>query len=136
MKNEQHGPPHAADALAAVVSSVTYKPGWRLWLADMDRPTEHYAGSSGLTLCIAADVPDSTKVDGDWIPRDGRTNVEHWFHIPPVSWKRPAWERWVLDCLLLVERHEAMEFFRVDGEAVFFPAHGSGANPYEIARVS
>jgi hypothetical protein len=35
-----------------------------------------------------------------------------------------------------METHEAMEWFKVDGRAVFFPAHGTanGHNPYIISR--
>lgn len=127
MRNHQEGPQHAADALANVVNEVTYKAGWKIWLAYIDRPTEHYAGSSGLTLCIAATVPDST--------RPGyTTKVEHWLAVPPTSWNGPTWERWVLDQILLVERHEAMEFYAVDGVKLFFPAHGPGRDPYTIER--
>lgn len=127
MRNHQEGPDHALAALQAVVREVTYKPGWKLWLDDFYRPTEHYAGSAGTTLCIAATVPDST--------RPGETTkVEHWMAVPPTSWDRHEWERWVLDQLILVETHEAMEFYAVDGVKLFFPSHGPGRNPYVIER--
>ena len=116
--NEQHGPEDAAAALASVVAQVAYKDGWRVWLAYMKRPTEHYAGSEGLTLCISATVPDSTR------PGEA-THVEHWMAVPPTSWERPTWERWVLDQLILVETHEAMEFYSVGGHKCYFPSHGS-----------
>jgi hypothetical protein len=125
LTNHQHGPQHALDMLEQVVANVAYKAGWRVWLADMPRATEHYAGSEGLTLCIGAEVPDST--------RPGMvTHVEHWMGVPPTSWGREAWVRWVFDQLVLVEQHEAMEFFAVDGEKPFFPSHGPGRNPYEV----
>jgi hypothetical protein len=127
MNNSQRGPQHALDALVAVVAKVTYKPGWRVWLDYMPRATEQYTGSEGLTLRIAALVFDS---------RDPgyTTPVEHWMAVPPTSWDRPTWERWVLDQLILVERHEAMEFYAVGGHKVFFPAHGPGRDPYAIER--
>lgn len=124
MNNHQQGPP--ADTLAEVVAHTTYKPGWKLWLADQQRETEHLAGSQGLTLCISAVVKDSTT--------DGNTTVEHWFIPPTASYDSETWQRWVLDCLIKVETHEAMEFFKVDGNAVFFPAHGVGRDPYTIER--
>jgi hypothetical protein len=118
--SEQHGPSDALEALRSVVAQVAYKDGWRLWVEYKARPTEHYAGSEGDTLCIHADgVPDST--------RPGETTmIEHWIAVPPTSWERAAWERWVLDQLVLVETHEAMEFYAVDGHKPFFPAHGPG----------
>jgi hypothetical protein len=124
MMNRQVGPEHAADTLAELVAEVSYKPGWRIRLADMRRDTEHFAGSEGLTLCIAATVPNSTGA--------GTVSVEHWMAVPPASWDRPTWTRWILDQLLLVERHEAMEFFAVGDEKPYFPAHGPGRNPYTI----
>lgn len=127
MRNTQTGPQHASDALAEVVSAATYKAGWEIWLAHQQRPSEQYTGSEGLTLCIAARVPDST--------RPGETvGVEHWIAVPPTSWERPTWERWLLDQLLLVETHEAMEFYAIDGHKPYFPAHGPGRDPYAIER--
>jgi hypothetical protein len=130
--NFQTGPPHSADALAAVVDRITYKRGWRIWLSDQDRPTEQYAGSSGLTLCIGAVVPDSLSVPHDhgW----AETTVEHWFAVPPLAYDDETWQRWVLDRIIDVETHEALEFFRVDGNAVYFPNHGPLRNPYTIER--
>lgn len=127
MRNTQTGPQRAAEALANVVATVEYKHGWHIWLAHKQRDTEQYAGSEGLTLCIAATVPDST--------RPGETvGVEHWMAVPPTSWDQQTWERWVLDQLLLVERHEAMEFYAVDGHKPYFPSHGPGRDPYSIER--
>jgi hypothetical protein len=124
LTNHQIGPQDALDALHGVVSDVSYKDGWRVWLEDMSRPTEHLAGSEGLTLCISAEQPDSTK--------SGSILSAHWMAVPPTSWERAAWIRWVFDQLLLVERHEAMEFYAVSGHKPFFPSHGPGRNPYEV----
>lgn len=126
MTNEQHGPAHAAEALAQVVSEITYKDGWTLRLDYIERPTEQYTGSEGLTLRIHAVVPNSVK--------PGQvTYVEHWMAVPPTSWARDAWVRWVLDQIILVETHEAMEFYSVGGFKPYFPAHGPGRDPYEIS---
>lgn len=123
--NEQHGPDQAVRALEQVVKDVTYKDGWSVRLANMRRPTEHYAGSEGLTLIIRADVPNSVK-PGEM------TYVEHWMAVPPTSWERNTWVRWVLDQIILVETHEAMEFYAVAGKKPYFPAHGPGRDPYAI----
>ena len=125
MNNTQRGPAHAAETLAQVVADTTYKDGWSVRLANINRPTEHYAGSEGLTLMISAEVPNSI--------RPGETtHVEHWMAVPPTSWGRASWVRWVLDQLILVETHEAMEFYTVAGEKPYFPSHGPGHDPYAI----
>ena len=123
--NTQRGPEAALDELQAVVDSVAYKPGWEIWLAYRTRPTEHYAGSEGMTLHIRTQVPDSTR------PGES-TYIEHWMAPPPTSWTRRSWERWVLDQLILVETHEAMEFYSVGGHKCYFPSHGPGHDPYAI----
>jgi hypothetical protein len=125
MRNQQRGPEHVVPILAQVVSEVAYKENWLFDLRYMSRPTEHYAGSEGLTLIIAAPVPDSTK-PGQW------TRVEHWLAVPPTSWGRESWVRWVLDQIILVETHEAMEFYSVGGCKPYFPSHGPGHDPYAI----
>lgn len=125
MRNEQRGPAHASEALEQVVSEVTYKDGWSVRLAHINRPTEHFAGSEGLTLIISAAVPDSVR-PGEM------TYVEHWMAVPPTSWGRASWVRWVLDQLVLVETHEAMEFYAVAGYKPYFPAHGPGHDPYAV----
>jgi hypothetical protein len=127
MLNRQIGPQHALDALASVVADITYKDGWTFWLADFARESEQLTGSQGLTLCIRATVPNSVR-PGTYIP------IEHWMAVPPASWDRPTWERWVMEQVFLVERHEAMEFFAVAGQKVFFPSHGPGKDPYATER--
>lgn len=129
MNNVQKGPPDSAYLLKDVVERATYKPGWRISLQEMERTGEHLAGGEGLTLRIQFSSEDST--------RPGQaTQLDHLFAVPPASYNRETWERWVLDCLIQMETHEAMEFFKIEGRAPFFPAHGTanGFNPYTIAR--
>lgn len=129
MENVQAGPPDSGDVLAEVVASVTYKPGWTLALAHMERLGEHLAGGSGLTLRVQFRCEDSTRPGAT-------TSLDHLFAVPPAAYNRETWERWVLDCLIQVETHEAMEWFKVNDHAPFFPAHGAGNgfNPYAIQR--
>ena len=128
MRNHQEGPAETVALLEALVAEVSYKPGWTFELWDGERHGEHYIGSSGLTLSIRAQVENS--VSGD------TTGVHHIMPIPPATWDRRTWERWVLDQILLVERHEAMEFYRVGSRTPFFPSHGAGSDPYEIRERS
>lgn len=127
MRNHQEGPHESVEILTELVSEVAYKPGWSFELWDGERRGEHYVGSTGLTLSIRAQVPNSTA--------EGTVGVHHIMPVPPATWRRRTWQRWVLDQILLVERHEAMEFYRVGSRTPFFPAHGSGADPYEIREV-
>jgi hypothetical protein len=60
--------------------------------------------------------------------------VAHQFPVPPgVAYTMP-WDKWVLDCIAAVERHEMCEFFSVNGKRPFYPAHGPDADPYKIRR--
>lgn len=98
---------------------LSYRPGWSIKVA----------GPGGRYLCVMAVTADSQ------VP--GRTrHTQHLFcldgtdtHPPVPDGERDA-VRWVFDRLLQVERHEAAEFFTVDGAAPFFPYHGDGS-PYE-----
>jgi hypothetical protein len=126
MRNHQEGPQQTVELLEALIPEVAYKPGWSFELWDGERHGEHYVGSAGLTLSIRAQVPNSKS--------DDTVGVHHIMPVPVATWDRRTWERWVLDQILLVELHEAMEFYRVGGVALFFPAHGAGRNPYEIQR--
>ncbi len=129
MDNTQAGPAGSADLLADVVSRVTYKPGWSIRLAEIAREREHLAGGAGLTLIVNFAAQSSTRPDQV-------AGLEHFFAVPPAEYDRQTWERWVLDCLLAMEQHEACEFFKVDGWAPYFPPHGDrcGKSPYTIER--
>lgn len=52
--------------------------------------------------------------------------------VPPAAYDRRSWQRWLFDQVLLVEQHEACEFFQVDGRRPYAPNHGPGRNPYTI----
>lgn len=124
VRNRQVGPDDATAILADVVSRLTYKPGWQFQLTELDREQ----GSQGLTLCISATVPDS-------IDPAQTTTFLHLMPVFPAAFNERAWTRWVMEQILLVERHEALEFFRVDGEAPYFPAHGPGDDPYTVMEI-
>jgi hypothetical protein len=124
MRNRQVGPDDAADILADVVAQTTYKPGWTFELREVERGQ----GSEGLTLLISATVPDSCN-------EGAQVGFCHLFPVLPAAYNREAWTGWVLECISMVERHEALEWFRVNGEQVFFPSHAPGDNPYATYRV-
>ena len=122
-RNRQAGPDDAAAILAALIPRITYK-HWTLTLTECDRGQ----GSQGLTLILQAEVPDSL--------HDGQTvTFAHLMPVPPAAYNEAAWRRWVLEQIILVEKHETLEHYKVDGDAPFFPCHGPGRDPYAILEV-
>jgi hypothetical protein len=109
------------DVLEVLVDKLSYRPGWHFALVDTDRGQ----GSEGLTLHVYGRFPNTYRPDET-------INVVHYFPVPPAAYDRRSWQRWLLEQLLLVERHECCEFFQVDGERPYAPHHGPGNDPYII----
>ncbi len=107
--------------LEGVLQRLGYKANWLFSLQDIDRGQ----GSKGLTLVIRITTPDSYQPDR-------MRTVLHYMIVPAASYDERAWIRWVLDQILLVEQHEACEFFKIDDKRPFSPNHGPGRNPYSI----
>lgn len=124
MRNRQVGPDDAADILAALVPRIAYKPGWTFELQELDRGQ----GCMGLTLCIGATVPDSTR-------HGATTSVYHLMPVLPAAYNHNAWMRWIFEQIQMVEQHESMEHYKVDGQAPYFADHGPGHNPYALALI-
>jgi hypothetical protein len=125
--------------LAMLVDRLRYKAGWSFRLVDnYDRGQ----GSKGLTLVINITGPDTYHPER-------RISVNHLMLVPPAAYDVRSWQRWLFDQVLLVERHEAMEWFvlvdhtlpehlwpAVDREArPYAPSHGPGNDPYLIREV-
>lgn len=109
--------------LHELVGQVAYRPGWQFKLGHLDRGQ----GSEGLTLDIITLGYDS------YHPDRGQTyGVHHFMPVPPAAFDRRSWQRWLFEQVLLVERHEAMEFFVIDGERPYAPHHGPGNDPYIV----
>lgn len=109
--------------LADLVAKLAYRPGWQFWLEHIDRGQ----GSEGLTFKVLTLGYNSYHPDlGE------QYRVWHYMPVPPAAFDRRSWQRWLLDQLLLIERHEACEFFQVDGERPYAPHHGPGNDPYII----
>ncbi len=107
--------------LIDLVSRLTYKPNCRFELRDIDR----HQGSEGLTLSIYIAGPDT-----DDFAQTIR--VVHYMIVPAASFNEISWRRWLFEQILLVEQHEASEFFKIDGEKVYAPNHGPGYDPYVV----
>jgi hypothetical protein len=111
--------------LADLVAVLKYRPGWQFRLVDnLDRGQ----GSKGLTLVITTATVDS-------YPPHDPIRVNHYMLVPPAAYDARSWRRWLLDQVLLVERHEACEFFTLDGDKPYAPSHGPGNDPYLVREV-
>jgi hypothetical protein len=119
------------DELRELVAGMRYRRGWRFRLiADLDREQ----ASEGLTFHVVALVENSTPYNG--MQAGDSFRVSHTFIVPAASYNRSSWKRWILDCLLKVEQHEACEFLELDGERCFRPHHSEGEDPYIIWMTS
>jgi hypothetical protein len=103
------------EELPGVVATAAAWPGWSFRLEQVPL--------KGLCLIVAVDTTDA------YNPGEPYT-VTHYFPVPPESHNARCWARWVLERILLVQRHEAMEAFTVAGERLFPPGHGGGHDPY------
>lgn len=111
--------------LRALVEALTYKAGWEFRLDDdLDRGQ----GSRGTTLVITLTMPDS--YDTDRLIR-----VNHYMPVPPAAFNRSSWTRWLFDQIMLVETHEAMEFFKLADSRPYAPNHAPGNDPYTVREV-
>jgi hypothetical protein len=116
-----------------LVTRCSYK-GWSIVLEeDLDRGQ----GSKGTTLVITSCTEDSyAEPPGDEAETVcGRShpsliNVRHFFIVPAGAYDEFEWRRWLFDCCVAVELHEAMEMFKIDGTRPYAPHHGPGRNPY------
>ncbi len=126
--------------LETLVERISYRPGWTFRLIeDHDRGQ----GSEGLTLDVLTLGYNSHHPD-----HGERYRVHHYMPVPPASYDRRSWQRWLFEQCLLIERHEAMEFFRFEleielgGTTVrrvehpYAPNHGPGNDPYIVAELS
>jgi hypothetical protein len=117
------------NVLGYLVSVLTYRPGWRFRLADVDRDKDDGGEvvGKGLTFVVTTLGRNSYRVE------DGETyRVHHYFIVPAATYDERAWRRWLFDRLVDVETHECMEFFKIDGRRPFAPSHGPGNSPYTI----
>lgn len=108
--------------LKALVAAATCKPGWSFSLVDIDRDDKT---CHGLTLIIYVEGPDADRPEVN-------IQVSHWFPVPAATYDRREWEIWLFDRCMDVERHEMMEFFKIQGTPPFAPNHARGRNPYRV----
>lgn len=119
--------------LRDLVDKFAYRPGWTATLRHMVRdrvdPNDDLSDplTEGLTLDITTRGYNSYHVD-----RGPNYGVHHYMIVPAATYTRDSWQRWLLEMCFLVERHEACEFFQIDGEHPYAPHHGPGEDPYTV----
>lgn len=118
----QEAPGEGLDILQDLLGRLTYREGWKF---DLRRDHYRGQGSRGTTLIITVTAPNSVH------PED-TIQVNHYMLVPPASYNERSWRWWLFQQIELVEQHERMEFFQLDGKAVYPPAHGPGNDPYLI----
>jgi hypothetical protein len=136
-------------ALADLVDSLRYRRhlGWRVWLEDdlqRDKPGRHSGESRGMTLVVQRAGPNTYHPDEHMA-------VNHYFAVPPATYNRVSWMRWLFDRLGDVDSHERAEDFAFASvaevrpgtaqrnpdvaevlERPLAPCHGPGWDPYVV----
>lgn len=108
--------------LTEIIATLAYKPKWQFMITH-DIPQK---------FCVHIECEDST---GRYDPRfQSKFHVAHHFEIPPYDMPIEELERYILDRIMDVDRHEAMEFFKIKGKAVFMPDHSDVTKLYSIHR--
>jgi hypothetical protein len=115
---------------------------WRVWLEhdlQRDKPGRHTGESRGLTLIVQRCGPDSYH-------HEHTMRVNHYFAVPPATYDRRSWQRWLFDRLGDVDTHERMEDFTLalhdDGDGgehlvrPYAPSHNPGSDPYAVRELS
>lgn len=98
------------------LTKIRYKPGWHFFV-------EMIRNEPNLTI--------STTTQDSYHPEVDDYHTAHHFVVPnDVVMNEKELNRWVFDCILLVELHEAMEFFQVDGMRPYAPIHSRAAGTY------
>lgn len=118
--------------LADLVTQLRLDPGWRAWLSEETRDTGSPEQGHGLTLSIRTMSFDTYHSD-----RGRHYAVLHTFAVPPATYNRASWLRWLFNRYVDVLTHEGMEFFRlVEDDEVdyrpYAPNHGPGHDPYVV----
>lgn len=99
---------------------------YRDWDVHLYEDLNRGQGSQGLTLVITTNGVNA------YHPEVTDYRVDHLFPVPAAAYDRRSWTHWLFEQFALVERHEAMEFFQIEGERPFAPHHGPGNDPYIV----
>ena len=106
------------DRIFDVLVTMAYKPGWAFTI------------SSGIPQKFVIKLTDTTNSFTGVRDRD----YPHYFDIPTTDMTYYEIERYILDRIADVDRHEAMENLKFNGVAVFLPDHDDVSKLYQINR--
>lgn len=110
---------YVSPVLVELVKQLEYKPKWAMYVGFEIAED----GAGGWHFFVVSHTENSLKPEEN-------IRVRHGFLIPAASYNRNSWAAWLFDRLLDVERHEAGEFFKINGLREFAPHHSNGENPY------
>lgn len=106
-------------SLEGIIERLKYKPGWKFELenAGLFRPLDWEQGIKAY-LMVTCRVPDS--FHPETIVTIGQRHP-----VPPeMDWcDAGRIYHWLFQIIVQMERHEAAEFFQIEGERPFFPHH-------------
>jgi hypothetical protein len=127
--------PHLLEEL---VADFHYRPKWQCHLLDefvRERVDPNDDSSEPLVWGLTLDI--ITRGYNSYHPDRGEYyGVHHYMPVPAATYNRESWQRWLLEQHILVERHEACEFFVVGEEHPYAPNHGPGWDPYIVTVVT
>lgn len=98
--------------LEKLLPRVTYKQGWSF-------------RTDGARLVITLTTPNSLNAKQE-------VTIHHTCPLCPWPMDERGLYRWLFEQISKVERHESMEFFRIDGHAPYFPDHH--IDPYALTE--
>ncbi len=116
-----------ADKIESMLKQFTYKEGWAF---SIFTHTSHTVSIFELRIGVTTRVSDSLVGDKTAI----QMLVNHPFSIPQYLMDDREAERWLLDCILMVEQHGACKRFKIGGKDIFYQEPGEGAISYRITR--
>jgi hypothetical protein len=132
-------------SLHSLVTQLRYKPGWRFALFYGNTTAGHpifiesaltFSSANVGSAVTVTDQPVTFAVEAavqDSGDPSKTLHVHHTFGVPMHVHRDDAyWRYWLLCRILDVERHEAMEYFRIGKDRPFFPQHGDPNTIYAI----
>jgi hypothetical protein len=123
---EQRAPyPQILSDLIERLSYASDGRDWRFRLEHYDRGQD----SVGLTLVINITGPDAYHPEKT-------ISVNHLMLVPPAGYNEASWRWWLFEQIGLVQLHERMEGFVIEGDRPYAPNHGHGWDPYLVTELS
>ena len=105
--------------LIDIVEHCSFLPGWTFQIGE----GQCYDGVTGLLLMIYIEAPDSQN-PSETVP------IAYPHMVPAEVHTRDGWTTWFWERIMDTLRHEAGEFFWVDGVRPFSPEHWPVADGY------